>query len=375
MPSPVARIPVLRCLASIIATACFVTMVGVTPASAYTKTPRSTWAADDVVLSIVHIGSVTYIAGRFTHLVSPSGSQIIARQHLAELDADGNPLPWDPGASDTVNVLVASGNTLYAAGRFATIAGHSQANIGAFDLTTGSFLTSFHPHVFGGIFTATPAPEYGSLYLGGGFTTIDGVAQANLGAISLTTGALVSSFRPGPLKPGQNGTNVRGVVVTAGRVVADGDFIPHISSFDPVTGDTQSWADHTPWRFLSLATDGTNVYGGSGNGGGHVIAYRLSDGTALWQHRGDGNVQHIAIGPTGLVFVAGHFDHIDSKPRNFLAVFAPSDGTLRPYRIVTVPCCYGGIWGIDVEPDMLYVGGRFDSIGGVIQRRYAEIPA
>jgi hypothetical protein len=24
---------------------------------------------------------------------------------------------------------------------------------------------------------------------------------------------------------------------------------------------------------------------------------------------------------------------------------------------------------------MLYVGGRFDSIGGVIQRRYAEIPA
>lgn len=351
-----------------------VTAVGVAPASAYSKTPRVTWAADDVVLSIVHIGSVTFIAGRFTHLVSPSGDQVISRPHLAELDADGNPLPWNPGTSDTVNVLVASGNTLYAAGRFATIAGRSQPNIGAFDLTTGDFLTAFHPAVEGGIFTAVAGPEYGSLYLGGGFTSIDGVAQASLGAISLTTGALVPSFRPGPLKAGLNGTNVRGVVVTGGRLVADGDFIPHIASFDPVSGDAQPWVDHTPWRFLSLATDGTNVYGGSGNGGGHVIAYRVSDGTAIWQHRGDGNVQHIAIGPDGLVYVAGHFDHIDTKPRNFLAVFAPGDGALQPYRIVTVPCCYGGIWGIDVQPDMLYVGGRFDSIGGVIQRRYAELP-
>lgn len=357
-----------------VAAALWTAGIAVQSAAAYSTSPRATWGADDVVLSIVHVGSVTYIAGRFTHLVSPTGERI-ARAHLAELDADGNPLPWNPGVSHTVNVLVVSGNTLYVAGRFATIAGYAQPNIGAFDLTTGDFLTSFQPDVDGGIFTAAAGPEYDSLYLGGGFTSIDGMPQENLGAISLTTGAISPSFRPPHLKAGLNGSNVRGVVVAGGRVVADGDFIPHIASFDPVNGTSQPWANHTPWRFLSLATDGTNVYGGSGNGGGHVIAYRLSDGTAIWQHRGDGNVQHIAIAPDGLVYVAGHFDHIDSKPRNFLAVFTPTDGLLRPYRLVTVPCCWGGIWGIDVQPDMLYLGGRFDSIGGVVQPRYAELPA
>lgn len=44
-----------------------------------------------------------------------------------------------------------------------------------------------------------------------------------------------------------------------------------------------------------------------------MITYRLSDGAAIWQHRGDGNGQHIAIGPDGLVYVARHFDHITTK--------------------------------------------------------------
>jgi hypothetical protein len=342
-------------------------------AHAYGTSVTPTWAADGVVRTIVNTGGVTYLGGRFTSLIGTDGT-ILPRAHLAALDENGDPLPWDPGANGSVTSMTVSGTTLYVGGLFRTIAGHSQRHLAAFDLATGEFLTAWRPHPNDNISTMSADPATNSLFIGGGFTAVSGIARDKLAAITLDTGSVVIGFDPGTRRPGVSGdTAVRGVVATGSRLIAAGEFVPHIQSFDPVTGLLQPWLDHAPYRIQTVAADGTNVYAGSGNGGGHVVAFRLSDGTRLWDVNGDGNVQAIAVGPDGLIYVGGHYCHIANEYREFLTVWSP-DGQLQPYTLNFTPSCYGGIWAIDPQPDTLYLGGAFTRVQGVAQRRFAEIP-
>jgi trimeric autotransporter adhesin len=341
-------------------------------ALAYGTVVTPTWAANDVVRTIVNVNGITYLGGRFTSLIGPD-SATVPRAHLAALDANGDPLPWDPGASGSVTKMAVSGSTLYVGGLFRTIDGHSQPRLAAFDLTTGDFETSWRPRPNGTVSTMSPDPTTDSLFIGGGFTAVSGVPRDKLAAVALDTGAVMTAFDPGLRRPGVSGdTAVRGVVAVGGRLIAVGEFVPHIQSFDPLTGALQPWLDHAPYRFQTVDSDGTNVYAGSGNGGGHINAFRLSDGARLWDVHGDGNVQTIAVGPDGLIYVGGHYCNIDDVYQEFLTVWTP-DGQLQSYALDFTPDCYGGIWAIDPQSDTLYLGGAFTRIQGIQQRRFAEL--
>jgi hypothetical protein len=89
-----------------------------------------TWAANDVVRTIVNVNGITYLGGRFTSLIGPDGATV-PRAHLAALGANGDPLPWDPGANGSVTKMAVSGSTLYVGGLFRTIDGHSQPRLAA----------------------------------------------------------------------------------------------------------------------------------------------------------------------------------------------------------------------------------------------------
>jgi hypothetical protein len=359
-----------------VAMMCIAALLGVPmpAARAYASSVTPTWAANNVVRTIVNTGGVTYLGGRFTSLIGTDGT-ILPRAHLAALDGNGDPLPWDPGASGSVTSMTVSGTTLYVGGLFKRIAGHSQGHLAAFDLSTGEFLTAWRPHPNDNVSTMSADPTTDSLFIGGGFTAVSGIARDKLAAVTLDTGSVVTGFDAGTRRPGvSGGTAVRGVVATGGRLIVVGEFVPHIQSFDPITGHLQPWMDHAPWRFQTVAADGTNVYAGSGNGGGHVDAFSLSDGVRLWDVHGDGNVQTIAVGPDGLIYVGGHYCNIDNVYREFLTVWTP-DGQLQPYALDFTPSCYGGIWAIDPQPDVLFLGGAFTRVQGVVQRRFAEIPS
>ena len=58
------------------------------------------------VNDIVTDGTVTYIAGQFTHVKG------VARHNLAAIDNAGNVLPFNPRVSNSVNDIVLSGSTL-----------------------------------------------------------------------------------------------------------------------------------------------------------------------------------------------------------------------------------------------------------------------
>jgi putative pyrroloquinoline-quinone binding quinoprotein len=342
------------------------------PASAYGTKALATWMADDVVRAILRIGEITYIGGRFDHLVSHDGARI-DRPHLAALDARGEPLPWNPGSVGNVSGLATDGTSLYVSGQFKQIAGHFQRYVAAFDLATGAFRDDWRPRPDAPVATMFVDALGQTIYVGGEFAAVGDVARERLAALSSVDGSVLP-FDAGERKDGQNGDTVQGVVLARGRLMAVGEFVPHLQAFDPNTGALLPWQDRAPYRYTALATDGRNVYAGSGNGGGHVDAYRAVDGARLWSVRGDGNVQTIDVGPDGLIYAGGHYGRIEGVRREFLSVWTRG-GVLRPYRLDFEPCCWGGVWAIDVTPEALLLGGRFDKVSGVIQRRYAELPA
>lgn len=160
------------------------------------------------------------------------------------ITADALPTPQTNG---TVYTLAIVGNTVYAGGRFTSVRPHgspagtnevARTNLLAFDLVTGALLP-WAPGVAGTPFTGSSdfctktatgqtlcdavfrirsSPDGSRIYVGGDFTSINGVARYRAAAFDTATGNLVSTFRPAL------SSRVRALAVTADRVYLGGAF-------------------------------------------------------------------------------------------------------------------------------------------------------
>lgn len=170
-----------------------------------------------IVLVILTLSAVTAPIAVHADTVPPSGTP-------ATVSADGLPTVQINGV---VWAQVIVGNTVYATGSFTSArpAGSPsgvnetpRSNLLAFDLTTGNLITSFnHPLNAQGKAIAA-SPDGSTLYVGGDFTTVDGVAHNHIVAINLPTNTVVSSF-----SDGVNG-EVKSLAATNADVYAGGDF-------------------------------------------------------------------------------------------------------------------------------------------------------
>src|SRR5882762_4808385 len=119
------------------------------------------------------------------------------------------------------------GNTVYAGGSFATArpAGSApgvnttvRGNLLAYDLTTGALIDSFAPVLNRQVRVVTASPDGSQIYVGGDFTTADGVDRYRIAAYSTSTGQLISSFAP------VLDYVVKSIVATATTVYVGGSF-------------------------------------------------------------------------------------------------------------------------------------------------------
>src|ERR1043166_2197392 len=97
-----------------------------------------------IVYAIVRSGDVVYLGGSFTSLVSPNGSTTLPADGLAAIDANtGQPTDWRPVANGTVFALAASvdGSEIYVGGTFSTIDGVARSKFAAIS-PNGNLLTS-----------------------------------------------------------------------------------------------------------------------------------------------------------------------------------------------------------------------------------------
>ena len=119
------------------------------------------------------------------------------------------------------------GNTVYVVGKFSNARPSgaapgtqlsARANILAFDITTGRLITGFAPVLNAQALAVAPSPDGSRLYIGGDFTSVNGVQRLRAAALDPVTGALIGSFAP------RMNAAVRAITASGGTVWMGGTF-------------------------------------------------------------------------------------------------------------------------------------------------------
>jgi hypothetical protein len=202
-------------------------------------------ASGDHVEAIAATGSVVYVGGRFTSL---GGAP---RRDLAALDArTGNALPWNPHPDDLVFDITLLGSSVFVGGGFTRVDGEPRLGVAAFDAQTGD-LTAWRADLsstLGGPpegWVSALAGSESTLYIGGLFDHVGGLARDGLAAVDSVSGA-VRPWRP-PLSP-----LTETLVIAGDTVYAGGDFFASpnedrkIGSLLAIAADTGALEDWRP---------------------------------------------------------------------------------------------------------------------------------
>jgi hypothetical protein len=154
------------------------------------------------VFALDAVGSTIYLGGSFTRLRDPGG---VARNRLAAVPADPNgpgiPTAWDPNANGSVFALAHVDSTVYAGGLFTAVRGTIARNgVAAFPAVGNGVPTSWAPQLLFGPSTTGDvyalAPSASIMYLSGVFHTVGGHSSPSVAAVSLATGAPLTSWQP-----------------------------------------------------------------------------------------------------------------------------------------------------------------------------------
>jgi PKD repeat protein len=322
--------------------------------------------------------------------------------------------PSDPGPPNTMPSIVPSnktpavddgrvygiaqvGDTVVIAGTFTSVASQPRSYLAAFDKTSG-ILTSFAPTLNNYVNQVIPGPNDHTVFLGGKFTSVNGVTTRYLTELDLITGEKVSTFKP----PIVQYDEVKDLALRGNRLYIVGTFtalggVPHggIAALDATTGaldpfmnvqftghhNTVSGGAQGPVgpSDLDVTADGSKmvVVGNFKNADGvvhdQVAVINLTGATAQVQadwnttryyptchyHSFDQNVRGVALSPDGSYFVisatgGGQLGSLCDAASRFELNATGSD--IQPTWIDQA----GGdtLWGITVTSTAVFVGGH-----------------
>jgi hypothetical protein len=305
------------------------------PASADTAPPAGTpatvsadalptWQINGVVWSQVTVGDTVYATGRFTRARppgSPAGSNEVVRNNLLAYSLSTGNLVTSFNHSLNGQGLVAArspdGTRVYIGGDFTTVDGLTRNRIAAFDTATGALVSTFAPRV--GYQVRGIAATNSTVYFGGNFTSVNGSTRTRLAAVAASNGALTS------WAPTANHI-VRAMVLSpdGSRVIAGGHFstLNGISAYgmgavSTTNGATLQWDANKTIKdagdngaITSLRTDGTQIYGsgyafGSGSSFEGTFAANPTTGAIAWLNDCHGDTYDVF--PVGQVlYHVGH---------------------------------------------------------------------
>jgi hypothetical protein len=264
-------------------------------------------------------------------LPAPGGAAVPHPDVVLDEAADDTPelVPSGPVDRPRADALAQRGDTVYVGGWFERVSHggstYNRTNIVAFDADTGA-VRSFAPALDGRVWALAAAG--GSIYIGGEFTTVNGVARAKLVKVDATTGAVDPAFRP------QIGGKVNALVVARGRLFVGGAFAKKLTAIDLATG-----AD-TGFFNLSITDPLPNAWG-------NVAVYAMAINAAGTRLVATGNFRTVAG---------------QSRTRLFVADLGASSASLSSwyYDDLARPCVSTNprriayLQGVDFSPDGSY---------------------
>lgn len=248
-----------------------------------------------------------------------------------------NPASYTPNVKDdnvghsAVYALAQSGNTLYAGGRFQRVTdasgttSYTRFNIMGFDASNGT-MTAFAPNVNGDVWAIEPGGT--SLFIGGTFTSVNGVARRGIAKIDATTGLVDPAFNAN--LPSGRVTQIR---LVNGRLIIGGTFPKKLMALDPLNGaDT---------GYINLSIQGS-------------VAGSLAGPTEIYR---------FTVDPAGTRLVGiGNFTTVagQARSRAFMADLGSTSATLDPWYYQPLQnMCSGGhapdyLRDVDFSPDGTY---------------------
>ena len=186
--------------------------------------------------------------------------------HDGELVSSTSPANWTPHVLDgEVEAIAEVGNTMVIGGNFSQIATAADRNTAidrpylfSFQKGSGQINTNFSPDVNGEITALLPTGDGQTVWIAGGFNTLNGETVRNLAKVDLATGLRVTQFDPPALNGRVHDLQLRnGKLYLTGRfTMAGGESRTLLAAVDPTTGalDPDVRADFTEPRRDSFLT-------------------------------------------------------------------------------------------------------------------------
>jgi hypothetical protein len=294
-------------------------------AAAYRREPLPGWGVDGWTYATTVVGDVLWVGGNFANAVGPDGSTV-PRRNLAAFDAaTGALLAANPDPDGRVRALATDGTNLFVGGSFDTIGGQNRQRAADLDPVDGT-VGSWNPQPSATVLSVRADPTGSRIYIAGDFTSVNGQSRIGVAGTG-PTGDLVGPAFASPSSP----------------------------SLDVDLDDSGSTL------FLAV--------GGSGN---QVAAYDTTNGTLLWNHVAEGDVQAVHHRAGEVYF--GFHEGIDGDFTQRMKLADASTGVIDPDFDPTFDT-FSGVWDITSTPQQLVVAGDFTTVSGVEARRLARFPA
>ena len=306
------------------------------PGVAFSAVALPTWQTNGIAWSLAEANGVMYVGGTFTQVRPPGtpagNSQSRSAVNFAAFDAyTGDPtscaLSFSGGTGATVRAMDVSpdGRKLYVGGNFTTVNGVTANRLAAINLPGCTVDTTFRPGTVSHT-VRTIAATADAVYFGGDFTSVNGTARSRFAAVG-TTGTLL------PWAPAADGVG-RALDVPADRdvVLLAGDFSTvngaesrALAVVDKRAGATvraYPAAEYIPASAVvkDVTSDGNSFYvAGEGMGGRSFdgrARLSLSDNyEQIWKDSCQGATQ--AVLPYKDILYSGHHVHDCSSMDGF----------------------------------------------------------
>ena len=165
------------------------------------------------------------------------------------------------------------GSRVYVGGDFTTVDGVARNHIVAFDTTTGAVVTNFRASVSGQVLAISATDT--TVYVGGNFFSANGSTRRRLAAFNASAATTAAAILPWAPKADDNKVSSMVVSPDKSRVIVGGSFTTingapanGMGSVDAVTGAGLPWAANQKLRnggtgssITSLRTDGQSIFG------------------------------------------------------------------------------------------------------------------
>jgi beta-propeller uncharacterized protein DUF5122 len=293
-----------------------------------------------------------------------------------------NPDDYTPQTNGRVNAVAYLGGTVYIGGSFTSVDGLARNRLAAFDAADGTLLP-WNPNANGTVFALKVSPAGSRVYAGGDFTVVAGVGRARLAALNPSSNGAFA------WKPYVNDT-VKAVTTSnsGATVYAGGDFDSaagagrrHLAAFSATSAKlsttfkpnlSNGTGNFATVLSMDVSADGNTLYFGGD--------FALVNGTSRRNAAAVSTVLATlrAWRPSATADVVGELT-VSASGRTVFAggrsaggyvqAYGPTAGGSPVWNVAT----NGDVEAMVVSSSILYVGGHFTSVAGVARGHLAAL--